>query len=111
VGLSAISVMPLLPPMRRRRASRTSRRCGLSHNQRRIGCHHFGWTDPRRMWLANIAIGSPWWIGLFGDPRAAWALSYFVSNLITFPERPRSEIARLRAEIEELRKTVRGGRC
>jgi hypothetical protein len=32
--------------------------------------HENGYLDPEGVWLANIAIGSPWWTGLFGDPRA-----------------------------------------
>ncbi len=53
-----------------------------SHNDRRIGWHYFGYVDPERVWLANIRIGSPWWTGLFGDPRA---LSYIVPQVLKFP--------------------------
>jgi hypothetical protein len=96
--------LPPLPPMRRRRASRTWRRHTLSHDDRRLILHESGYLDPERLWLANIAIAKPpWWAGLFGDPRA---VAYVVPQIIIFPER-RSEIARLRAEVEELARTFR----
>jgi hypothetical protein len=96
--------MPLLLRERRRRASRTARRPTLFHDDRRVAAHRFWPLDRERVWLANRAIGWPWWAGLFGDPRAA--LSYYVpSNIVRFPER-RSQIAKLRAEIEELRRAV-----
>jgi hypothetical protein len=74
--------LPPLPPMRRRRASRTSRRLTLSHDHRRIFLHRNGYLDPERLWLANIAIGMPFCAGLFGDPRA---LSYVVPQVLKFP--------------------------
>jgi hypothetical protein len=100
---------------RRRRASRVSRRCVLSHSDwRRLG-HLYGFIDPERTWRARIAIGNASWFhpfwGVFGDPTIV--LRYaprYTARVIKFPER-RSEIARIRAEIEEMRKTVRGGCC
>jgi hypothetical protein len=75
-----------------------------SHDERRVATHRFGRLDLERVWLANIAIGIPaWWVGLFGDARA---LSYVVPQVLRFPER-RSEIAKLRAEIEELTRIFR----
>jgi hypothetical protein len=94
------------PPLLLRERGRRVPRHIASHDERRVAAHRFWPRDPQRLWLANIAIGWPWWAGLFGDPRAAWALSYFyVSNVIRFPER-RSEIAKLRAEIGEIRANI-----
>ena|SRR5216684_6333559 len=47
----------------------------------------FGQIDQiqERVWLANVVIGSPWWTGLFGHPREACAVSYYVPNVIRFP--------------------------
>ena len=95
----------MLPHRPRRRRSQARLRPVLSHDERRVASYRFWPLDPERVWLANLAIGSPWWTGLFGDPRAFWALSYYVSNVIRFPER-RSEVAKLRSEIEQLKKTV-----
>jgi len=50
-------------------------------------------------------IGLKGWARIFGDPNAT---SYYVARIIKFPER-RSELARLKAEIKELRKTVSVG--
>jgi hypothetical protein len=87
----------------RDRRRRASRRWHWSHDDKRVILHRHGRLDPERVWQANIMIGMPvWWTGLFGDPRA---LSYVVPRILRFPER-RSEIAKLRAEIEEMRKTV-----
>ena len=92
----------LLRERRRRASSRIA-----SHGDRRLVSHAGGHLDPQRVWLANITIGSPWWTGLFGDPRAAWSLSFWMPpNVLRFPER-RSEVARLRSEIAEMRKSVR----
>jgi hypothetical protein len=77
-------MLPPLPPERRRRASRTSRRHTLSHDDRRVLLHRHGYLDHERVWLANIAIGMAFWAGLFGDPRA---LSYCVPHVLKFPGR------------------------
>ena len=95
-----------LPTIRRRRVRHV-----LSHDQLRLMRHYV--IDPERVMLANCMIGmtgSPFW-GVFGDPTIV--LRYaprYTARVIKFPER-RSEIARIRAEIEEMRKTVRGGCC
>jgi hypothetical protein len=34
-----------------------------------------GYLDHERVWLANIAIGSLWWTGLFGDPLALFYIA------------------------------------
>ena len=48
---------------------------------------------------------------IFGNLNAALHhMPYHMARILKFPER-RSEIARLKAEIKELRKTVRGGCC
>ena len=51
-------------------------------------------------------MGSPFW-GVFGDPTIVLRYaSPYTARIIKFPER-RSEIAKLRAEIEELQRTFR----
>jgi hypothetical protein len=78
----------------------------LSHDQLRLMRHYV--IDPGRVMSANCMIGmtgSPFW-GVFGDP--TMLLRYaprYTARVIKFPER-RNEIAKLRAEIEEMRKTV-----
>ncbi len=55
--------------------------------------------------LARLAIGAASWRplgGLFGNPNY---MPHDTARVIKFPER-RSELAKLRAEIEEMRKTV-----
>jgi hypothetical protein len=78
----------------------------LTHNQWRLLQHYV--IDPERVMLANCMIGmtgSPFW-GVFGDPTLVLRYaSPYTARVIKFPER-RNEIARLRAEIEEMRKTV-----
>jgi hypothetical protein len=81
----------------------------LSHNQHRLR-QHFGYIDPKRVELARASIGAASWrsafSGIFGD--ATTALHYmplYSATIISFPER-RSELARLRAEIEELKRCV-----
>ena len=73
----------------------------------------YGYVDPERTWRARIAIGNASWLqsffGIFGDPTIL--LRYaprYTARVIKFPER-RSELARLKAEIKELRKTVSVG--
>src|SRR6266436_4762015 len=113
MGLPAVPMMPpLLLRERRRRASRVSRRCVLSHSDwRRLG-HLYGYTDLERTWRARIAIGNASWLhpfwGVFGDPAILLHMPYHMARILKFPER-RSELARLKAEIKELRKTVSVG--
>ncbi len=84
---------PLLRRERHRRASRMARRLKWSHDDRRVLLHRYGWVDPERVWLANIMIAMPaCWTGLFGDPRAICALSYYVPNVIRFP--PAADVVR-----------------
>jgi hypothetical protein len=46
------------------------------------------------------------WTGLFGDPRGlSYVVPYYMARVIKFPER-RSEIAKLRAEIGEMRANI-----
>jgi hypothetical protein len=101
---------PLL--LRPRRAPRTSR-LALSHSDRRLMLHRHGHFDWQRLVDANAEIGmtgSPF-SGIFGNLNAALHyLPCHTARVIQFPGH-RTEIARLRVEIEELRKTVRGGCC
>jgi hypothetical protein len=97
---------PLLLRERRRRPSRVSRRCVLSHSDWRKLGHWYGFIDPERTWRARIAIGNASWLhpfwGVFGDPTILLSCApRYTARVIEFPER-RSEIARLRGEIEEL---------
>ena len=93
--------LPPLPPGRRRIIQRHV----LTHEQYRLMQHYV--VDPERVMLPNCVIGmtgSPFW-GAFGDPTIV--LRYaprYTARVIKFPER-RNEIAKLRAEIEEMRKT------
>jgi hypothetical protein len=70
---------------------------------------HFGYIDRKRVELARMAIGAASWCspfsGMFGDA----ALCYMpreTAKVIKFPER-RSDIAKLRAELEEMRTLIR----
>jgi hypothetical protein len=79
----------------------------LSHDQLRLMRHYV--IDPERVALINCVIGmtvSPFW-GVFGDPTILLRyMPLYTGRIIKFPER-RSEIAKLRAEIEEMRVSVR----
>jgi hypothetical protein len=80
----------------------------LSHDQYRLMRHYV--VDPEHVMLANRMIGmtgSPFW-GVFGDPAILLHMPYHMARILKFPER-RSELARLKAEIKELRKTVSVG--
>jgi hypothetical protein len=93
--------LPPLPPERRRRG-----RCVLSHDQYRVLRHYV--VDLERLVLANYAIGmvGALFSGVFGSPNAPPHLAFLYSaRIIKFPER-RNELGELRAEIEEMRKTV-----
>jgi hypothetical protein len=98
----------LLPPLRRRPASR---RWHWSHDDKRVILHRHGRLDPERVWLARIAIGNASWVhpfwGVFGDPTIL--LRYaprYTARVIKFAER-RSDLAKLRIEIDELQRTFR----
>ena len=101
-----MSALPLQRP-RRNRWRRV-----LTHDRRRVMWHHFACQDFERLWRANVAIGNASschaFSGCFGDPN--YGLHRDTANIIKFPER-RSDIAKLRAEIEEMNRTVRGGCC
>ena len=79
----------------------TGVRSRLRHHRRAHNC-------AKPVALINCMIGttgSPFW-GVFGDPTIV--LRYaprYTARVIKFPER-RNEIAKLRTEIEEMRKTV-----
>jgi hypothetical protein len=92
-----------LPSERRR----IIQRYVVSHDQLRLKRHYV--SDPERVALINCMIGmtgSPFW-GVFGDPTIVLRYaSPYTPRVIKFPER-RSEIAKLRAEIEELQRTFR----
>jgi hypothetical protein len=64
-----------------------------------------------RAWYANLMIGmtgSPFG-RVLGDPRILLGhMPLYTAKVIKFPER-RSKLARLRAEVEEIRRSVRGG--
>jgi hypothetical protein len=100
-----VSALPLARPRRNR-----WRRL-LTHDRRRLMHHYVGCCDFERLWRANIAIGNARWLHVFadvmGDPH--YGLPRETAHVIAFPER-RSELAKLRDEIEEL-KRVRGGCC
>jgi len=70
MGVSGIPVKPPLPPGRRRRPSRVSRRSTLTHIEWRKLGHLYGYIDPQRTWRARIAISKLWrpFFGIFGDP-------------------------------------------
>jgi hypothetical protein len=100
-------------PHRPRHRLLQGRRPVLTHDQRRIAAHCYCWDDLARMIAANAEIGNASWCtafaGIFGDVNAV--LHYMprpTARIIRFPERG-NEIAKIRAELEEMRKTVRGG--
>ena len=97
---------PLLGRERHHRASITSRRLTPSHDDRRVLLHRHGYIDPERVWLVNIMIALPaCWTGMFGNANAALKLPYHMARIIRFPE-GRSELAKLRAEIQAVRHRV-----
>jgi hypothetical protein len=107
----AVPVMPPLPPVRKRRAHRAwRRRFRLYHDDRRVLLHRHGYVDRARIAEANAEIGNASWVHPFRDifGKLNAALHYLpchAARILKFPER-RSDLARLRAEIEEMRKTV-----
>jgi hypothetical protein len=101
-----------VPPRRpRHRLLHGRRRPVLTHDELRLMRHYV--MDPERVTLINRAIGMTGLLfgGIFGDLNAALHyLPCHTARVIQFPGH-RTEIARIRAEIEEMRKTVRGGCC
>jgi hypothetical protein len=56
-----------------------------------MAAHYFGWVDPERVALVNCLIGSPFSVGLFGNPWAPCTpLSYYLPNVLRFPGRSAS---------------------
>jgi hypothetical protein len=85
-------------------------RTTLSHPDRRLMLHYFGHADWKRLIDANAEVGNASWMHRFtsgfGDPNAL--LFYDTARIIPFPER-RNGIAKLRSEIVEIKRSVRGG--
>src|SRR5258708_11264684 len=72
--------------------------------------HWYGYTDLERTWRARIAIGNASWLqpffGIFGNPTIALRYAPLcTARVIKFPER-RSEIVKLKAELEEVRRAI-----
>jgi hypothetical protein len=82
-------------------------RVSLSHDRRRLMQHHV--IDPKRIEVGRASIGAASWCyrfgACFGDTN--YGLHRDTAHIIKFPER-RSDIAKLRAELEEMKRT-RGG--
>ena len=80
----------------------------LSHSQLRLLQHFI--MDPERAMLVNLLIsmaGLPW-ADVLGSPNAALHPAFFyTAKIIPFPDRRSSELAKLRAEVEEIRTFVR----
>lgn len=75
--------------------------------------HYLGWVDPQKLWLANLNVGyvgSPFY-GVFGSSTAVLSMPRHTARVLAFPGCPRGELARLRAELAEMRRSicVRGG--
>jgi hypothetical protein len=109
----------MLPPARRRfmgrvRSHDERRRdwACISHNRRRVAAHYFGPIDPRRTAVGNAAIDTaPRCDRLFGCFGSLAGPHYapYMARIFRFPER-RSEIAKLRAEIAEIKRTSKQDR-
>jgi hypothetical protein len=96
------AALPPLPPGRRRIIQR---RC-LTHNQWRLLRHQI--VDPDRARYVNLVLGmagSPFW-SAFGDPRILLHQPLYAAQVIKFPERRSSEIAKLKAELADLKRAI-----
>jgi len=95
---------PPLPPGRRQCECRV-----LSHDRRRVAWHYFGHMAYERLMLANDAIGllgAPF-SESFGSPNAVPHLAFLHSaRIIEFPCRATSDIARLRVEVEQMKRVL-----
>ena len=85
------------------------RRSTLSHDHRRLALHYLGHLDPTSVMLVNSMIGMVGlpWADVLGNPNAVLhQASFYTAKILSFPER-RSELTKLRAEVEEIRAFVR----
>ena len=102
VGLCAVPVKRPLSSERRRIIQRHV----LTHDQYRILRHYV--IDPERAMLVNLLIsmvGLPW-ADVLGSPNAALHQPFFYTGrIIKFPKR-RSGIAKLKAELEEVKRAI-----
>jgi len=95
---------PLLPPERRRRGRRV-----VSQAQRRIGWHYLGWVDPERVRLVNCMIGhdrQPVGACIRQSERDVVPAAFLQSADHQVPGKRRGDLAELRAELNELRRTI-----
>jgi hypothetical protein len=84
----------------------------LTHDEHRLR-QHFGYIDPRRVDLARMSIGAASWCspfrGIYGEV-APHSMPVCSATILKFPDR-RSDIAKLRAEVEELRRFISVRAC
>jgi hypothetical protein len=61
-----------VPPLPLERPRRQVQRFTLSHDQRRVAAHYFGYVDPARLAYAQLSIGAACgpWSGVLGNPFA-----------------------------------------
>jgi hypothetical protein len=82
-----------------------------SHDERRVAGHPL---DLERFERARAAIGQASWCqsqafaGIFGDANA-FPIPHPMARVLAFPGCFGGELAAVRAELEELRRVVRGG--
>ncbi len=61
-----------VPPLPLERPRRQVQRFTLSHDQRRVAAHYFGYVDPARLAYAQLSIGAACgqWSGVLANPFA-----------------------------------------
>ncbi len=94
------------------RAMRQRCRGGVHSRTTTIACGSIFIVDPGRVDVCRAAIGvAPWcgFNGIFGNP---YAVQHYMprhtARILAFPER-RIELGKIRDELAELRRTIRGG--
>jgi hypothetical protein len=101
------------PPLLLRERRRIVQRPVLTHDRRRVTEHYFGYVDLKRLIDANAEVGNAAWMHpfskIFGNLNGALHhMPHDTARVLKFPER-RSDLARLRSEIQEMKRSVSVG--
>lgn len=100
-----------MSPLNRPRRNRW-RPHAFDHDERRLYRHQVQHVDQARAMAGREAIGKAQWLqpfaGIFGD-LAAFHVPRRAAHIFAFPGCPRGELAQIRFELDELKRTISVG--